>query len=164
VALTCVTLGPGAARSAHAEGLDAPAGRIILRVEGAIGVRNDGDSAAFDRAQLEAFPQVTVRTETPWTDGVVEFRGPLARAVLHAAGASGTSVQATAINDYTVEIPITDFESHDVILAIARDGEAMRVRDRGPIWVIYPWGEHEELRTEVYHGRSIWQLSTLVVE
>ena len=134
--------GPVPAASAD---LAAPTGRVVLRISGAIAVRNDGETAAFDMAQLEALPQRTLATATPWTDGVVEFRGPLARAVLEAVGAAGERVRATAINDYSVEIPVADFGSYDVILAVRRDGRPMRVRDRGPIWVIYPWSDHADL-------------------
>ena len=73
-------------------------------------------------------------------------------------------MRASAINDYTVEIPVADFESYPVIFAVRMDGKPMRVRDRGPIWVIYPWSDRAELNTDVYHGRAIWQLRSLVVE
>ncbi len=163
---TLLSLGiaAGSTGEARAAELEPPTGRVVLRITGAIEARNDGDAAAFDLAQLEALAQTTVRTETPWTDGMVEFRGPLARTVLAAAGARGERVRATAINDYTVAIPVTDLESYSVIFALSMDGKRMRVRDRGPIWVIYPWSDHAELNTDVYHGRAIWQLRSLVVE
>ncbi len=157
-------LATGATSVARAAELEPPTGRVVLRITGTIEARNDGDAAAFDLAQLEALPQTTLRTETPWTDGVIEFRGPLARAVLAAVGARGERVRAAAINDYVVDIPMADFESLDVIFALRMNGKPMRVRDRGPIWVIYPWSDRAELNTDVYHGRAIWQLRSLVVE
>ncbi len=163
-ALIATALGLGVAEKSRAAELEPPTGRVVLRLTGAIEVRNEGDAAAFDLAQLEALPQATLRTETPWTDGLVEFRGPLARTVLAAVGARGERVRASAINDYTVEIPVADFESYPVIFAVRMDGKPMRVRDRGPIWVIYPWSDRAELNTDVYHGRAIWQLRSLVVE
>ena len=161
LALAWLALSPAAA---FASALAAPGERVVLRITGNLERTNDGDAAAFDLAQLGALPQTTVKTVTPWTEGVTEFRGPLAREVLGHVKARGIRVRATAINDYVIEIPIADFDSYDVILAIARDGKPMGIRDRGPIWVIYPWSEHPELQNEVYHGRSIWQLESLVVE
>lgn len=152
------------APAADTADLPAPSERVILRIYGAIERHNGGDIAAFDRAQLEALPQTTVRTTTPWTEGVIAFRGPLARDVLETVGAHGTVVTATAINDYQVKIPFADFQSHDVIMALTRDGRRMRIRDRGPIWIIYPWSDHPELRDGLHHGRSIWQLESLTVE
>lgn len=151
-------------RPLSAADLAPPSGRVLLRISGEIEHRNAGNEAALDRQQLEALPQVTVRTVTPWTDGIIEFQGPLARDVLALAGAHGTTLQARAVNDYQVAIPVSDLMSYDVVLAMRRDGKLMSLRDRGPLWVIYPWSEHKELRNEQYHGRAIWQLEELVIE
>ena len=159
--MAMLALAPGPGRAAD---LERPAGRVLLRVTGAIEKRNDGDAAVFDRAMLEALPQTTVRTTTPWTEGVTEFRGPLGRVLLERVGTTGSQLNATAINVYTVSIPVADFREHDVIIALTRDGKPMRVRDRGPLWVIYPWSDEPQLRTEVHHGRSIWQLKAIAVE
>ncbi|MCH8808257.1 MAG: hypothetical protein IH993_00260, partial [Proteobacteria bacterium] len=43
-------------------------------------------------------------------------------------------------------------------------GEILRTRSKGPLWVIYPWSERPELRTQVVYGRSIWQIKELMVE
>jgi hypothetical protein len=156
-------VGPASAAPLQAP-LQAPTGRIILRLSGNIERRNDGDDASFDLTMLEALPQTTVRTISPWTDGESEFVGPLVRVVLERVGARGHSVQARAINDYQVDIPLSDFDEYDVILALARDGRRLRVRDRGPLWIVYPWSERPELRDELHHGRSIWHLKALTVE
>jgi hypothetical protein len=43
------------------------------------------------------------------------------------------------------------------------DGNAMSVRDKGPLWVIYPYDSDAAYRTEVIYSRSIWQLDRLEV-
>ena len=149
---------------AKAEGLAAPTGRVILTVDGAVANTNAGASAQFDLAMLESLPQLTIRTVTPWTEGQTEFTGPRGSELLTAVGARGRTVVATAINDYQVEIPLTDFTDIAMILATRRDGKPMRVRDKGPIWVIYPWSDRPELKTEIYHSRSIWQLKALTIK
>ena len=88
----------------------------------------------------------------------------LVRDILANVGATGTSVGATALNDYTVTIPVSDFQDYDVILATRRDGEVLSVRDRGPVWIIYPWTDQPNLQNEVIFSRSIWQLKSLFVE
>lgn len=153
-----------ACRPVSAADLAPPSGRVLLRMSGDIEHRNTAHELALDRHQLEMLPQITVRTVTPWTDGIVEFQGPLVRDVLALAGAHGTTVQARAVNSYQVAIPVSDLTSYDVILAMRRDGKLMSLRDKGPLWVIYPWSEHEELRNEQFHGRSIWQLEALEIE
>jgi hypothetical protein len=70
----------------------------------------------------------------------------------------------TAINDYVTEIPRSDFETWPVILAIRHNGEAMPVRDKGPIFVIYPFDSDNTLNSEVYYGRSAWQVKSIEVK
>jgi len=157
-----VWLLPGGAYADDA--LPEPQGRIILTVSGNVSVTNHDGVAVFDRAMLKAMPQVTIRTTTPWLDGQSEFRGPLARDVLARAGARGERLVAHAINDYVVNIPRADVERFGVILALELNGKRMRIRDKGPLWIIYPWGEHTELQIGTYYERSVWQLKQLHVE
>lgn len=144
--------------------LEAPEGRIILTVSGDIGTTNRGDQAVFDAAMLSELESRTLETETPWHEGIRTFRGPLARAVLDAVDARGERVSAIALNDYAAEIPLSDFRDYDVILATHKDGERMTVRERGPIFIIYPFDSNPELHRETTYARSVWQVNRLRVE
>lgn len=113
-------------------------------------------------ADLLAMPQVTVTTRTEFTDGVVEFVGPLARDVVEKVGGGGASVlHAIAINDYTVDVPLEEIFEYDVILAMTADGRRLTRRGKGPIWLMYPIDDHPELDDAIYNQRLIWQLSEL---
>ena len=79
-------------------------------------------------------------------------------------GAKGTVLSVTALNDYTTEIPIEDFTKYNVILAIKMNGQYMRVRDKGPLFIVYPYESNKELDNQVYYSRSAWQISKMVVE
>jgi hypothetical protein len=148
----------------RADPLPQPTGEVILTITGDIEHRNTADGAAFDRAMLEALGTQTLRTSSDWTDGVAEFEGVPARAVMAAVGAKGKTVIASALNDYKVEIPVSDFETYPVLFALKMDGREMTVRDRGPIWIIYPRDDFPELRNERVNARWVWQLSGLTVE
>lgn len=145
------------------EALAKPEGRAILTVRGNVAITNDGGTLVLDRAMLTALPQHEVRTTTEWTDGVKVFRGPLVSDVLAAAGADGSVVAATALNDYSVEIPMADFRTYPVILALWMDGAALTVRDKGPIWIVYPRDDFDELRSSEMNSRWIWQLRSLEI-
>lgn len=126
-------------------------------------VRNVADpdrpEVRLSEAELLAMPQVTLRTRTEFTDGVVEFVGPLARDVAALVGADGaTTVHMVAANDYAVDVPLQDFHDYDVILAHSADGERLSLRDKGPLWVMYPIDDHQELQDPDYNRRLIWQL------
>jgi hypothetical protein len=112
--------------------------------------------------ELQAFEQVTVRTENEFVDGMRTFQGPLVRDILTACGAADArSVVLTAANDYQVTVDAREFARYNAILATSMDGEALSRRDKGPIWVIYPMSDHAELRDPVYNSRLIWQLVKL---
>lgn len=148
-----------------ANALEAPSGNPILVLDGDITVSNAPDgTAVFDLEMIEALGTFEIVTETPWTDGYIRFEGVRARDLLASVGAQGKSVHAVAINDYTVDIPIADFKKYDVILAYRANGKRMRIRDKGPLWVIYPWAKHPELQDEVHHARSIWQVKRLIIK
>ncbi len=144
------------AGSGHA--LEGPTGPVILTVSGNIGVTNAGDEAHFDREMLESLEQHTTRTHTPWHDGRVTFTGPLGRDVLDAVGAQGNMLRVTALNDYGANVPVADLMEYDVILAMTLDGAPLRVRDQGPLFIIYPFDEFPELLTEKVMTRSVWQV------
>ena len=121
-------------------------------------------SVTFDRDELEQMVMVSIQTTTPWNEGVVDFEGvPLEQLLLN-AGVSGTTATVTALNDYSVDIPVSDFSEFGVILAIKRDGEYMPVSDQGPFFVMYPFDSDPALNAQPYHGRAVWQVKQITVE
>lgn len=147
-----------------ASALEVPEGPVILVVSGKVGQPNVGDEAHFDKAMLEALEQHETVTRTPWYDGLVSFSGPLGRAILKAAGAEGENMRVIALNEYAATIPVSDFEHYDVIFAMQANGKALRVRDQGPLFVIYPFDQRPELMTEEILVRSVWQVARIDVE
>ncbi|MEQ9608911.1 MAG: molybdopterin-dependent oxidoreductase [Kiloniellaceae bacterium] len=143
--------------------LGSPQGEPLLSVAGSIANTNAQGTAVFDREMLAALPQHEIRTSTEWTDGVKVFRGPLVRDLLAAVGASGETVVATAVNDYAVQIPLSDFSSYPVVLAMSMDGEVLSLRNKGPLWIVYPRDDHAELRKSEMNSRWIWQLRSLEI-
>jgi hypothetical protein len=81
---------------------------VVLTVSGKLGAPNRGDKAVFDLAMIEALPQKTFTTMTPWEKAPVKFSGPLLRDVLAAVKARGNTLKAVALNDYKITIPLDD--------------------------------------------------------
>lgn len=148
---------------AFAADLETPTGEVLLTVSGAIEVTNDGDIAQFDAEMLQALGETTFTTTTPWTEGKQTFTGVSLKALVDKLELDGGSLAATAINDYAVEIPFSDAVEGGPIIAYLRNGEEMSVRDKGPLWVVYPYDLNADYRSEEAYSRSIWQLDRIVV-
>lgn len=163
-AINTALLLTGLALTAPALALDPPTTRPILTVSGKIGVKNAGETARFDMKMIEALPQHSFTTSTPWFDKPVKFTGPLLSDVLAAVKAEGTLLSAVAINDYKINIPMTDVQKYKVIVARLLDDKPMPVREKGPLFVVFPFDSASELRSSTYYERSIWQLKALDVQ
>lgn len=144
--------------------LPEPQGRVLLTISGLISETNNGDHAKFDRNMLQRLGMVEVKTQTPWTEGEANFAGvPLAQ-LLDAVGTRGVSLYAVAANDYKADIPIAVLRENGAILAMRMNGRDLTLRDKGPLWIIFPWSEQPELdRIEIYNY-AVWQLLSIHVQ
>lgn len=150
--------------TAQAGSLPQPAGKPILTISGNIANTNADSVAKFDRDMLESLGLVTVETHSPWYDGVTRFEGVSLKKLMEFVGAKGDTITATALNDYVSTLPMSDVDKFNVILAMKRDGNYMEVREKGPLFVIYPYDTSPELQTQTYYTRSAWQVAKLKVE
>ena len=121
-------------------------------------------AASFNIKFLKSLPQQTFVTKTPWYKDPVKFTGPLLRDVLAAAKAKGELINAVALDDYQAKIPFSDATDYDVILAHQMDGKTLTAKDKGPLFVVYPYDSKAELQAVRFYERSIWQLKAIRVE
>jgi len=150
---------PNAARAAA----PAPTGAVILTITGAADAAGQPIDAGFDLASLQALPVVEFETTTMWTEGVQKFQGVALKTLLDQVNVTSGLLIATAINDYRIEIPIAEISDSAPIIAYALNGAPMSVRDKGPLWVVYPYDSNPDFQTEVVFSRSIWQLNRLEI-
>ena len=118
----------------------------------------------FNIKLIKSLPQRTFVTKTPWYKDPVKFTGPLLRDVLAAAKVKGEVINAVALDDYQAKIPFSDAGDYDVILAHQMDGKTMTAKDKGPLFVVYPYDSKAELQAVRFYERSIWQLKALRVQ
>ncbi|MFP2769966.1 molybdopterin-dependent oxidoreductase [Oceanisphaera sp. KMM 10153] len=143
--------------------LSAPQGRVMLTVTGKIAVTNADGKAEFDMEMLSALPQHEFSTETPWTEGRHHFRGVLLSDLLRRVGAEGAEVRAVALNEYHYDIERELVAEAPLLLTTHLDGQPMKIRHKGPIWLMLPLSDHPRFSTKRYHELLIWQLNTLDV-
>ena len=144
--------------------LGPPQGPVVLEVSGLIDRTNQGKRALLDMAMLQALPQKSFTTQTPWEQKPVTFTGPWLRDVLQLVQSRGQHIRAVALNDYRVRLPVSDAIEHDVVLALQMNGLMIPVRTKGPLFIIYPFDAKKQLQHKTYYERSIWQLKAIEVE
>lgn len=171
-ALAAVVAGPGAG---------AGMGPVLLTVSGTVAAPNRGpvdpeidkllafNEASFSAAheftldELQALPQVTVRTDFPKGGPEVTFAGPLLADVLKAAGATGETVTVQAMDGYAVAAPVAEMTGKGAVVALSRDGRALAIGGLGPTQIVFPRGERPDLR-DMPDDWWIWQIYHIAVE
>ncbi len=101
---------------------------------------------------LEASGRASFTTGSEVTSKPQLFEGVPLRAVLDRVGARGKTMKAFALNDYEITIPFDDLR-FEPLLAMKADGQVLTVRDKGPLWIVYPRDAHEVLHDVKYYAR-----------
>lgn len=142
----------------------APTGEVILTVSGAISEDNTGNGTVeFDLEGLQALAVESFTTSTIWTEGEIEFTGVPMQAVMDAVGGKGATIHATAINDYQIQLPFEAVGETYPIIAYYMDGKTFSRRDKGPLWIVFPYDASPDFQNELTYGYSVWQLDRLDV-
>lgn len=147
------------------DGIPRPTGEVILTVSGAVTAAGDDGVVELDMATLEAMGTVAYEVFDHQAEGrTVRFEGVLLQRLLAVVGASGeaTTLVTVALNDYAVDIPVSDAHASPVMIATSADGERMPVERYGPIRIVYPYDTHD-LDHVVHDPRWIWQLASIEV-
>jgi hypothetical protein len=146
-------------------GLAGPAlaGQPIYVITGNIAAEH-GPAKAIAAEDLETigYREIDTRVLT-LGDQKRHVKGVLARDVIKYAGGKGESLKIQALDGYAIDIPMSDIEDYDVVIATEIDGKKLSVRDRGPAWMIYPVSQHPELDESVYESRSVWQIKSIEI-
>jgi hypothetical protein len=118
----------------------------------------------LQRAELEKLGVESLKTSTPWTEGVMTFEGVSLKKVVDLVRAGEKTAVLTALNDYSAEIPLSDLDSWPVLIAWRMNGQDLTPRDKGYYWIMYPLDDHEELRNPATHQKLIWQLKQIEIK
>ncbi|MBM5573864.1 molybdopterin-dependent oxidoreductase [Deefgea sp. CFH1-16] len=133
---------------------------IILTVTG----KSANSEVQLTAHMIAKLPQQIMTMRTAWYPTEQTFEGPLLRDVLKLVGIQSGDIKLRSLNDYTISIPVSDALQYDVIIARKRNGQLMTIRDKGPLFVIYPFHQHENLRRTEYYRRCSWQLRSIAAE
>ena len=134
---------------------------VAIKTDIILTVSSGMDVLTLDRSDLSKLTVTSFDTSTIWTDGVHTFTGVSVKTLTDLIGVTNGMLRATAINNYAIEIPVSDAVNEGPIIAYLMDGKKMSVRDKGPLWIVYPYDANPDYRSEVVYSRSIWQLDRI---
>lgn len=152
-----------AAPLAQAQSLPPLTGPVVLTVTGLDQTAFPGGKMEFDLAMLQALGASEITTSSIWTEGAHVYTGVMIKTLAQQIKSGDHALRFHALNDYAVDIPAADTNDVAPMLAYEADHAPMSVRDKGPLWVIYPFDAGAEFRTDTTFSRSIWQVSAIEV-
>jgi hypothetical protein len=105
-----------------------------------------------------------VRTQNPWEEGAATYEGVLLRDLLKFVEANGTVLTDCRPQRLQRRHDVADAETIDVILAFKRNGKYMPVREKGPLFVVFPFSDQPALKVQQRFEQSVWQVSRITVK
>lgn len=156
--VSAATLRPGAA-------IPTPQQEPMLTITGKIDATNRDNAIVMDRAALEQVGLVEYAVTDPFEKRLVRYRGVLMRDLLSLwqVAVDAQTVQVTALNDYKIDIPISDFRQYPVLFALQADGVYLQPDYRGPAMLVYPIDQYAFDLIAVQR-KWIWQIKTIDIQ
>lgn len=121
------------------------------------------DERLLTMTELQALPSAQFTTNTIWTDGVQQFRGVWLGDLMINLGVTEGTIYFSALNEYLIEIALSEMVSGGPMLAYEWNGKPMSARDKGPLWIVFPYDSDQKYQTESVYAQSIWQLDRIEV-
>jgi hypothetical protein len=136
-----------------------------VTIDGAISRSNIGTEVALDVATLEQMGLVEYQAHDPWLDTDLKFTGVLLSDLLDVVGASpnATLVHFVAIDDYEVDIKISDARRWPILLATQTNDKPMAIADKGPLRIVFPYDQYPEIDQLKYKDLWIWQIASIEI-
>lgn len=136
--------------------LSIAADKVIFTIKNGTTVKEYKDS------DLKKFKWTSFKTSSPWFNQSKTFNGPLLKDILNDAGIKATdNLTVTALDKYQVNIPASDAWKESVILTREVDGQKLKVKDKGPTWIMYNFDAKAALKSDTYYSRCPWQIATI---
>ncbi len=130
--------------------------KVVLTIKNGSIVKEIKDS------DLKKLKWTSFSSSTPWFASVQKFNGPLLKDVLTLANIKQTdNITVTALDKYQINIPASDAWKEPVILTREINDKPLKIKDKGPTWIVYNFDSKPSLKTDMYYSRSPWSIATI---
>ena len=73
------------------------------------------------------------------------------------------AVSFIALNDYAASTTIENILKYDPIVAYKMNGEKMKVRNKGPYWLVFNLDKYPEIDNTAFHSQMVWQIDEIKI-
>ncbi|WP_175443242.1 molybdopterin-dependent oxidoreductase [Vibrio sonorensis] len=99
------------------------------------------------------FEPIEFSTHLPWYETEKSFKGFRVSDLLEHLGVDrADELIFIALNDYTSPVKYDDLMEYQAVIAYEMDGERMKVRNKGPYWLIFNLNDNPEIDLGRYHA------------
>ena len=103
-------------------------------------------------------------TSLPWLKEQNEFSGfKVSELLQYLKLDKVTSVTFSALNDYRSTTSIEDIIQYEPIIAYKINGKTLKIRDKGPYWLVFNLDKHPQISTDQYFDKMVWQINRITI-
>ena len=127
------------------------------------GVGGGGPAVPLDRTAIDSLNRIELTVSDPFQKKQLGYKGVWLADLLPAVGVSesATNLHMTALDDYVVDIPMSDVRAGGIFFAVQNlDGSPIPVSDGGPTRIVFRDGTPSGANSEQW----IWSLTTIEVQ
>lgn len=116
-----------------------PESKAVLTIRGSLSKGNSDRGLKLDMETLGEMPTAEATVFEPFVKHDVTFSGVMLDDLLTIAGADpdAESLFMTALDDYTVDLAMSDLEGARAMLATRENGKPIKLRSGGPVRIVF---------------------------
>lgn len=116
------------------------------------------------QAIVDQFPVTEFTTQLPWFEQSRHFSGFKVSDLLdHLSINDASAVSFIALNDYGATTVIEDIQRYQPIVAYQMDHKNIKIRNKGPYWLVFNLDKHQQLDHPAYHAQMVWQIDEILI-
>lgn len=103
-------------------------------------------------------------TELPWYTDKNKFTGFKVSELLQYLKINDAfAVSFIALNDYAASAQIADIIKYEPIVAYEMNDQRMKIRNKGPYWLIFNLDKNPEIDNAAFHSQMVWQIDEIMI-
>ncbi|OEF05356.1 hypothetical protein [Vibrio genomosp. F10] len=130
-------------------------------------IRSDDAVVTLSYEQIsQDIPVSSFSTKLPWFKQPKSYSGMRVIDLIDYLNKDSESIHSVsfiALNDYAANSNIDDILKYDPIIAYMMDEKKMKVRNKGPYWLVFNVDKYPEIANDVFYNQMVWQIDEVII-